>query len=148
MLLEIINHGSVRLQMRPESRANAYAIMGLGSTLLGSYALERAIAYFGITGDSVGGIAFGGAGICLFVVAVAHFYMAIGYRFGRLEAVEGSPESATLKAEVGVVAKAVKIRFLRRPDARNSISEQGTRYIFFIGNGRPWVCPESRFLMD
>ncbi|WP_175241132.1 MULTISPECIES: hypothetical protein [Burkholderia cepacia complex] len=146
--MKIVNHGSARLQMRPESRANAYAIMGLGSILLGSYALERAIVYFGITGDSVGGIAFGGAGICLFVIAVAHSYMAIGYRFGRLEAVEGSLESATLKAGAGVVAKAVKIRFLRRPDAKNSISEQGTRFIFFIGNGRPWVCPESRFLMD
>ncbi|WP_175820983.1 hypothetical protein [Burkholderia sp. BCC0419] len=134
--------------MKPELRANAYAIMGLASTLLGSYALERAITYFGITGDSVGGVAFGGAGICLFVVAVAHFYMAIGYRFGRLEAVEGSLESATLKARAGVVAKAVKICFLRRPDAKKSISEHGARYIFFIGNGRPWVCPESRFLRD
>jgi hypothetical protein len=87
--------------MRLEYRSNIYAFMGLASILLGSYALERAVAYFGMTGDSVGGAAFGFAGVSLLVVAVAHFCMAAGYRFGRLEAVEGSLDSATLRTRSG-----------------------------------------------
>lgn len=134
--------------MRPEYRSNIYAFMGLASILLGSYALERATAYFGMTGDSVGGAAFGFAGFGLLVVAVAHFYMAAGYRFGSLEAVEGSLDSATLRTKSGVVAKAVRIRILRKPDASDPNSTPSNRYVFFISDWRPWVCPKSMFLKD
>jgi hypothetical protein len=134
--------------MRSKYRSNIYAFMGLVSTLLGGYALERATAYFAMTGDSVGGAAFGAAGIGLLIVAVAHFYMAAGYRFGLLEAVEGSLDRATLRTKSGVVAEAVRIRFLRKPDARDSNSSPSNRYVFFISDWRPWVCPESGFLTD
>jgi len=132
--------------MKPESRSNIYALMGLASILLGAYALRQTLTYLGMTGDSVGASVFGLAGISLLIVAGAHFYMAWGYRFGSIEAVTGSLRSATLIARSGVVAKAVKIRFLRKPDADNLNTTPDSRYVFFVSNWRPWVCKESRFL--
>lgn len=134
--------------MKPETRSNTYALMGLASTLLGGYALRQAMTYVGMTDDSVGAGVFGLAGISLLAAGVAHFYMAAGYRLGRLEAVTGNLSSATLKAKSGVVAEAVRIRFLRKPDADNASAEPAERYVFFVSEWKPWVCPESGFLRE
>lgn len=134
--------------MKPESRSNAYALMGIAALVLGGYAFRQTIRYVGISGDTLGAGLFGLAGIGLVTVAVAHIYMAAGYRFGRLESVTGSLNTATLRTRSGVVAESVRIRLLRKPDAGNSGSKTNHHFVFFIGNCRPWVCPESSFLKE
>ena len=56
--------------------------------------------------------------------------------------------TATLRTRSGVVAESVRIRLLRKPDAGNSGSKTNHHFVFFIGNCRPWVCPESSFLKE
>ena len=132
--------------MKPESRSNIYAIFGFGSLSAAAYAFRKTFEYLGLTGGTVGTLAFGLAGVILMIVAVAHFYMASAYRFGQLEAVTGNFQSATLEAKSGVIAKAIEIRFVRKPDADDLSTTPESRYVFFIGGWRPWVCLESGFL--
>ncbi len=122
--------------------------MGLAATVLGGYAVRQSMLYVSLTGDLFGGGVFGLAGVGLWVVAVAHFYMAAGYRFGRVEFVTGSLSSATLRTKSKVIAEGVSINFLRKPDADDLNATPDNRYVFFISGWRPWVCPESGFLMD
>jgi hypothetical protein len=134
--------------MNPKCSSNIYAVFGLASLLLGAYTIQKTLEYSVTTGDMVGAGVFGLAGVILMVVSVVHFYMAIGYKFGQLERVTGSLQSATLKSEKSVIAEAVKIRFLRKPDADNLNATPENRYVFFISGWRPWVCPESGFLKE
>jgi hypothetical protein len=134
--------------MKPESRSNIYAVMGIASLLLGGYALRQALRYIGMTSDSVGASIFALAGVSLLVVAIVHFYMATGYRFGQLEAVTGSLNCATLMNRSGVIAEGVRIRFLGKPDEDNLSTAPNSRYVFFVSGWRPWVCPVSGFLRE
>jgi hypothetical protein len=138
----------VWLQMKPESRSTVYALMGVGSIVLGGYTLRQAVTCLRMSGDSFGAALLGLAGIGLVLVAAAHLYMAAGYRFGRLDAVTGSGSTATLWTRSGMVANGVRISLVRKPDADNLSAKSVNRYVFFVGDWKPWVCPESEFLRE
>jgi hypothetical protein len=134
------------VQMMLKSRWKWYAGFGVGSFVFGAYLARRTLLYLWATGDPRGAIIFGLSSLGLFVVGVLHLYMAAGIRFGRVDAVTGTREAATLRRGGQIVAEACQIRLVRDLYYDDPSVEPANRYLFFICGYRPWVCAQASFL--
>lgn len=132
-------------QMNPDTRWKVFAALGIGAFALGIYAVWKTWLYFNASADTTGAAIFGGVALCLLLVAGLHWYMAAGFKFGRLDLVTGSMSAATLQQGNRAVIAAAKVQFVRKLDAHNASLTANDRYVFFICSYRPWVCKEADF---
>lgn len=131
--------------MNPDTRWKVLAALGAGALALGLYATWKTLLYFNASTDAAGVAIFGSVALGLFMVAGLHWFMAAGFKLGRLDLVTGSIASATLHQGSRAVITAAKVQFLRRLDTDNASLSADDRYVFFICAYRPWVCKEADF---
>ena len=76
--------------MSPDSRWKLFSALGCGAFAMGLYAVWKTLLYFNDSGDMTGSAIFGCVGVCLLLVAGLHWYMAAGFKIGRVDLVTGS----------------------------------------------------------
>ena len=131
--------------MNPTARWRALAALGGGAFSLGLYATWQTLRYFADSEDAMGALIFGCAAFGLLLTAGAHWYMAAGFKFGRLDLVAGSMAAVTLRQGHRTVIASAKVQFVRKLDADNASLAPDDRYVFLICSYRPWVCKEVDF---
>ena len=133
--------------MRAKTRSYINLLVGVASIGLALYSARQTVQYWAMTADAGGTAIFAIAPAILLAVAVVYFYVAAAYGPGLLDEVTGRLDCAMLKQGSRVMATGVRVRFIRRPDEARSTLAPEHRYVLFIGEGRPWACKQSRFLL-
>lgn len=131
--------------MNPDTRWKVLAALGAGALALGLYTMWKTLLYFNASTDTTGAAILGCVALGLFLVACLHWYMAAGFKLGRLDLVTGSMASATLQRGHHAVVSAAKVQFVRKLDTDDASLSADDRYVFFICSYRPWVCKEVDF---
>jgi hypothetical protein len=84
--------------------------------------------------------------IFLSCLVLFNFYLAFAFKFGRVDQVSGSKNSATLHRDSTVVKQAQKISWCWSPSGVNEDIPAAHRNVIFIIGWRPWVCGRNCFL--
>lgn len=131
--------------MKPDIRWKVFTALGCGAFVLGLYTVWKTWRYFNASADTTGAVIFACVATCLLLVAGLHWYMAAGFKLGRLDLVTGSMSAATLQQGRRAVVASAKVQFVRKLDADNLSLAANERYVFFVCSYRPWVCKEDDF---
>lgn len=127
-------------------RWKIFVILGIGAFGFALYAANKAI-WIGISQGSLASqFIFSLAAFAFVVVGVLHFYMAFGLRYGRLDAVVGSKNSATFIKNGKKIRSQIQIQFARNLDADDLSQMKKEQIVFFISGWRPWSCSAALFL--
>lgn len=84
----------------------------------------------------------------LCVIALVSFYVAYGFKVGRLDAVTGSMASAVLIQDGKPVLQGYPIRFKRIYNWEDRSIPDEEREFLFTCHWRPWVCKTRTFLLS
>jgi hypothetical protein len=128
-----------------DSRWKVFAALGGGALVLSLYAMWKTLLYFNASGDTAGSAIFACIALCLLLVTGLQWYMAAGFKMGRLDLVTSSLAAATLLRGNRIVMETTRVQFLRKLDTDDVSLTPNDRYVFFICAFRPWVCKEAQF---
>ncbi|WP_156920100.1 hypothetical protein [Comamonas composti] len=121
------------------------AAVGSGGFAFFLYFAWKSWIYFNTIGDITGFTILGVSALIFLLAAGFHWYMAVGFKVGRLNLVTGSLSSATLWRGDSIVIATTKIQFIRKLNVDNLNLAEDKRFVFFLSSYRPWVCTEKNF---
>ena len=112
---------------------------------MGVYAAVKTWVNYAESADLAGALLFGAVSVFMLLTAVLHWYTAVGFAIGRLDAVHGSLSAATLTRGRYTVVASAKVQFMRKLHFDSGNEGNDPDYIFFVCKYRPWVCPAAGF---
>ena len=126
--------------MSDNLRWKVYFSFGVGSIAIILYLLYLVLGGAGCNIDFSSTLLFSGVVGAMFLVSMVHFYTAYAFKFGRVDEVVGSRQSAVLFKAGKKVKDGVRIQLIRDWDVDDSSLTMDQKTIVFVCDWRPWVC--------
>ncbi|HEX8612853.1 MAG TPA: hypothetical protein VF800_16310 [Telluria sp.] len=124
-------------------RWRIYAGMCVGAVILGAWFFHRIITAPGVPLRDTLILTIPCIGLA--VAAFALFHLSLAFKNGRVDAVSGSTESATLIKNGKVLVENVRLSLIREYDADDRSIPPERRDVIFICKRRTWVCRLAQF---
>ena len=132
--------------MTDTARSYLYFAMGLGSLAISFYAASLAFSLTESSQHYTSSLVLSSSMAVVFVlVGAVNFYTAYGFKFGRVDEVVGSVNSAIFRRSGRNVREGVRIRIVRVLGTDDLSLTDDTRRVLFISGWLPWVCKLSKF---
>lgn len=132
--------------MTDTARSYAYFVMALGSIAISFYATSLALSLPKTSQHYSSGLVLTLTMAVVFIlVGAVHFYTSYGFRFGKVDEVVGSLDSAIFRRSGRNVREGVRIQLVRVLGADDLNLTDDSRRVLFISGWLPWVCQLSRF---
>ncbi|WP_208640180.1 hypothetical protein [Massilia violaceinigra] len=132
--------------MTDTTRSFVYFLMGLGSLAMSFYAASIALSLTKTSQHYSSSLP-----LCLTIaivfilVGAVNFYTAYGFKFGRVDEVVGSLDSAIFRRSGRNVREGVRIQLVRVLGTDDLSLTHDERRVLFISGWLPWVCKLSKF---
>lgn len=121
----------------------AFGILGLG---LAVYVFTK-LALFGSNLARIDALVFATTGVIIGCLGIFNFYLAYGFKYGRVSEVTGTMEAATLIRHSKKLIEKRKIAFVRHVDLDDAGLDASERSVLFFCAWRPWVCLTKDFMV-
>jgi len=132
--------------MTDTARSYVYFAMGLGSLAISIYATSLALSLVETSQQYSSSLVLTSSLAAVFIlVGAVNFYTAYGFRFGKVDEVVGSVDSAIFRRSGRNVREGVRIQLVRVLGADDLSLTDDSRRVLFISGWLPWVCRLSNF---
>ena len=132
--------------MTDTARSYVYFSMGLGSLAISFYATSLAFSLTETSQHYSSSLVLSSSMAVVFVlVGAVNFYTAYAFKFGRVDEVVGSVDSANFRRSGRNVREGVRIQFVRVLGTDDLSLTDDSRPVLLISGWLPWVCKLSRF---
>lgn len=134
--------------MKTDKRFWIYTAMSIVAFVLSAYAVRLGFEALAVTSILLDFLVFLVAALVFAVSGVALLYFALSFKFGIVEEVFGSRNSATLVLAGKEVRAGGRIRYLKHLETDDESIGEDEKTVFFIVDWRPWVCVSKNFRLD
>ena len=131
--------------MSDNGRWKIYGLMSVGGVVMALWLLDKVLQSEETKKDLFSFYIYLAGVAVLIVVSAVNLYTAFAFKFGRVDEVAGSMESAALIQGGKTVLEGARIQLKRAYDLENTSLTDDQRNILFICNWRPWVCLAKNF---